>query len=56
MKIRDLIQQLRWLVHEHPHAADLDVELAPHGLAHRQAIEQVKLNTHGTVIVLEAEK
>lgn len=56
MKVRDIIQQLRHLVLEHPHAADLDVVLAPHGQGHRQRLGEVHLNVHETLIVLEAEK
>jgi hypothetical protein len=56
MKVRDIIRSLRQLVLEHPHAADLDVVLAPHGHGHRQPLDQIHLNTHETLIILEAEK
>lgn len=56
MKVRDIIQTFRQLVLEHPHAADLDVEMAPHGHAHRQPIDQIHLNVHETKILLEAKR
>ena len=56
MKLDELIRQLRQLVLEHPKVAREEVVLYPHGPAHNQALVTVRLNDHGTKIVLEAER
>ena len=56
MTIGQLIQQLRHLVLEHPHAADVPIVIHPHGFTHSQELESVHLNLHQTRVVLEAER
>jgi len=56
MTIGRLIQQLRDLVLQHPHAAELPIVIHPHGFTHSQQLESIHLNLHATKVVLEAEK
>lgn len=56
MTIAQLIQQLRHLVLEHPHASECEVVLHPHGTGHRQHISNIHFNHHETKVVLEAER
>jgi hypothetical protein len=56
MTIGQLIQTLRTLVLEHPHAAQLPIVIHPHGFIHAQELDSVHLNLHGTRVVLEAPR
>lgn len=56
MTIGSLIQQLRTLVLEHPHAAQLPIVIHPHGFTHAQQLDSIHLNLHGTRVVLEADR
>lgn len=56
MTVSQFIQQLRQLVLEHPHAAQLDIVVAPHGHDHRQAVDDIHLNVHETKVVVEARR
>lgn len=56
MTLAQHIQQLRQLVLEHPHAANLPMVLHPHGHKHEQAIESAHLNLHQTKVVLESQE
>lgn len=54
--LRQLMMSFRELVLQHPYAADLQVELHPHGQHHKQIIELIHLNLHETAVVIEAER
>ena len=56
MTVAQHIQQLRHLVLEHPHAANLPLVLHPHGVKYEQTIESTHLNLHETKVVLEAQR
>jgi hypothetical protein len=55
MTVHQFIENLRHLILEHPHAADLPICVSPHGKDHRQQIEQMHLNLHETALVIESE-
>ena len=56
MTVSQLITQLRHLVLEHPHAAQLPIVMCPHGMGHRQELESTHLNLHETAVVVEAAR
>lgn len=56
LTIEKVIQMFRQLVIEHPEAAQMPIEIVPHGFDHRQALRTVHISIDGTAVVLEARK
>lgn len=56
LTVTDLIRDLRDLVLKDARVANLPIDLCPHGLGHRQKLGYVRLNLHGTHVVLEAQR
>lgn len=55
MTVHEFVEQLRHLILEHPHAAQLPICVSPHGKDHRQEINKLMLNLHQTKVVIESE-
>lgn len=54
--VRRHMEQLRQLILEHPHLAEAEIELHPHGSHHRQLMGDIHVRDHEHIVVFEAER